>query len=324
MPTARNFRDICDNHGHGIYAIDTDYMRPRLDAAHLIVRNGRAAFVDTGTALSVPNLLTALEGVGVPREAVDYVLVTHVHLDHAGGAGALLRELPNARMVVHPRGAPHMVDPAKLEAGTIQVYGEEGYREHYGEMVAADEDRVVEAEDGQRLRLGESELELIFTPGHALHHYCVVDPDAQAVFAGDTFGVSYRELDTDQGPFIMAATTPVHFDPEALKASIDRIMSYRPRDIYLTHYSRITATPELAEELKRDVDGVAEIALQCGVRNDQDPSGCIVAELRDYYAERLRRHGSTLSEERVDEIIGMDTDLNAQGLAVWLKRLRVG
>src|SRR5262249_7769502 len=156
------------------------------------------------------------------------VLLTHVHLDHAGGAGLLLQSLPNARAVIHPRGARHLIDPAKLIAGSIEVYGEQKFRELYGDIVPISQERVWIAEDGLRVTLGGSrELELIHTPGHALHHYCIVDRAAQAIFSGDTFGVSYREFDTARGEFIFPTTTPVHFDPVALHGSVDRLMSYR-------------------------------------------------------------------------------------------------
>ena len=111
----------------GITAIDTDYVRPKLAASHLVVDDGRAAFVDTGTTHSVPNLLATLEHKRIDRAAVDWVLATHVHLDHAGGAGALMRELPNARCAVHPRGARHLVEPSKLITGSIAVYGTSGF-----------------------------------------------------------------------------------------------------------------------------------------------------------------------------------------------------
>ena len=136
----------------GITAIDADYVRPRLEAAHLVVDGGRAAFVDTGTTHSLPNLLAALEAKGIDRAEVDWVLTTHVHLDHAGGAGALMRELPNARCAVHPRGARHLVEPSKLIAGSIAVYGEERFRELYGEIVPIEESRCLSPEDGARIR----------------------------------------------------------------------------------------------------------------------------------------------------------------------------
>ena len=145
----------------GITAIDVDYVRPKLAASHLVVDGGRAAFVDTGTTHSLPTLLYALEAKGIGRGDVDWVLTTHVHLDHAGGAGALMRELPNARCAVHPRGARHLAEPSKLIAGSMAVYGEERYRALYGEILPIDAARIFEAADGARIRLGGRELELI-------------------------------------------------------------------------------------------------------------------------------------------------------------------
>src|ERR1700761_1510891 len=142
---------------HGISAIDTDYVRPRLDASHLIVRDGRAAFVDTGTTHSVPRLLEALVQAGLAPGQVDYVFLTHIHLDHAGGAGELMKHLPNAKVVVHPRGAGHMVHPEKLIEGTKAVYGEEEFRRLYGEIPGIPAERVIQATDGMKLKLGESE-----------------------------------------------------------------------------------------------------------------------------------------------------------------------
>ncbi len=106
---------------HGIHVIDTGFQRPMFDAAYLVVEAGRAAFVDTGTNHSVPRLLAALAAAGLPVDAVDYVIATHVHLDHAGGAGLLMRHLPGARLVVHPRGAPHLIDPQRLADGARAV-----------------------------------------------------------------------------------------------------------------------------------------------------------------------------------------------------------
>ncbi|MBW3551718.1 MAG: MBL fold metallo-hydrolase, partial [Proteobacteria bacterium] len=109
---------------HGIVTIDTGFQRPRFDACYLIAEGGRAAFVDCGTNHSVPAMLAALADRDLPREAVDWLVLTHVHLDHAGGAGLLMQHLPNARLLVHPRGARHMIDPARLIAGATAVYGE--------------------------------------------------------------------------------------------------------------------------------------------------------------------------------------------------------
>jgi glyoxylase-like metal-dependent hydrolase (beta-lactamase superfamily II) len=302
----------------GITAIDTDYVRPRLDASHLVVDNGRAAFVDTGTTPSVRNLLAALEARGVGRDQVDWVLTTHVHLDHAGGAGALMRHLPNARCVTHPRGARHLVDPAKLVAASIVVYGEQRYRELYGEIVPVEEDRMLVPADGERITLGTRSLELIYTPGHALHHYCVVDLDSRRIFPGDTFGLSYREFDVHGREFIMPTTTPVHFDPEALKASIDRLLGYAPRAMYLTHYSEVRDVERLAGDLKRGVDAFVTLGRALAVAPGR------AARMREAMFGQLSawldEHGYAGDTAERHRLLDDDIDLNVQGLEVWLDR----
>lgn len=307
-----------DDYPHGITAIDTDYVRPYLDASHLVVRDGRAAFVDTGTTHSVPHLLATLERKGIAREQVDYVLVTHVHLDHAGGAGALMQALPNARLVVHPRGARHMAQPAKLIEGTIAVYGEAQFRQLYGEIPAVDPGRIVEIGDDETLALGNSRLRFIHTAGHAAHHYCIVDEDADSIFAGDTFGIAYRELAGNRGEFIFVTSTPVQFDPAALHASIDRLMRYQPSAIFLTHYSRVTELPRLAQDLHADVD--AYVAMALAARSAADPQQAIAEAMRAHLTGRLQAHGSTWSADAIAQFLAADIALNSQGLAVWLAR----
>jgi Zn-dependent hydrolases, including glyoxylases len=305
-------------YSHGITAIDTEYVRPGLAAAHLIVQSGRAAFVDSGTNASVPLLLKALDILGVGREAVDYVCLTHVHLDHAGGAGQLMQALPNARAVLHPRGAPHMIDPAKLIAGSIAVYGEDRFRQLYGEIVPIAPERVISVEDGTKLGLAGRELEFVHTPGHALHHYAIVDRASRGIFTGDTFGLSYRDLDTERGPFIVPTTTPPQFDPDQLLDSIDRLLAYRPEAMYLTHFGRVADVPRLAEELRSQIREFARIA----ERHAQAPDrhAAIRADMRRLWLDRLRAHGSRLPESTIDELLGQDLDLNTQGLVAWLDR----
>ena len=167
---------------HGVVAIDTEYARPQQDASHLIVEQGRAAFVDTGVNSSVPLLLEALADQDVDVGDVDYVFLTHVHLDHAGGAGLLMQALPNARCVVHPRGAPHMIDPGRLVAGTEAVYGVEKTRSIYGEIQPIDAVRIVEPADGQQFSLAGRSFEVFYTEGHARHHYCIDDARSAGVF----------------------------------------------------------------------------------------------------------------------------------------------
>jgi len=307
-------------HPDGIFAVDAEYVRPGYAAAHIIQHNGRAAFVDTGTNHSVPHLLAALEELGIQRDAVDYVLLTHVHMDHAGGAGLLVQYLPNARVLIHPRGVAHMVDPSKLVAASQVVYGVDEFRRLYGDVLPIPQERIVSVPDSYRCDLGGRELELIHTPGHALHHYVIVDRAHAAIFSGDTFGLSYRALDTPQGAFIVPTTSPSQFDPDQAISSIDRIMSYAPESIYLMHFSRVTGMPRLAALLKSQIREFVRIARECdGV---PDAHNAIRRAMLELWLRLLQEQGSTLSTQEVSDWLAGDLELNAQGLLIWLQRQR--
>ena len=303
---------------HGIHTIDTAFQRDHFDAAYLIVENGRGAFVDCGTNHSVPNLLAALSSAGLRPDDVDWLLVTHVHLDHAGGAGALMAKLPNARLVVHPRGARHMIDPSKLIAGATAVYGEAEMRRSYGEIRPVPESRVVIAEDGHVVDFRGRELVCIDTPGHARHHYCVWDARSRGWFTGDTFGLSYRELDSAKGPFVLPTSSPVQFEPEELKASIARLLARDPQWMYLTHYGRVGDVERLSRDLYLQIDAMVASARDCDGLPDRHAR--LVEALRALYLGRARDHGCPLDDAEVEKVLGMDIELNAQGLASWLDR----
>ena len=300
----------------GIHAIDVDYVRAGLAASHLITAAGRGAFVDTGTNHSVPKLLSALADSGLAASDVDYVFLTHIHLDHAGGAGALMAELPNARCIVHPRGARHLAAPEKLIAGSIAVYGEAVFRELYGDIVPIAAERIVTTDDGHRLRLGDRDFEFFHTEGHARHHHCIHDLDGGGIFTGDSFGLSYREFDTGNGPFLFPTTTPVHFDPDAAHASVDRIAARKPASLYLTHYSRIDFEPRLVTDMHTSLDAYVALAEQH--QGAPDPVAAVTDALFEFLSERLAAHGVTLDTARQRELLGMDMALNAQGLCHWL------
>ena len=302
----------------GIVAIDTEYARPQQDASHLIVENGRGAFVDTGVNMSVSLLLQALAAEDLDVGDVDYVILTHVHLDHAGGAGLLMRQLPNATCVVHRYGAPHMIDPTKLIAGTIAVYGEEQTREMYGTIVPIDERRVHIPEDGDWLSFNGRELQFINTEGHARHHHVIHDPSSKGVFTGDSFGVSYRELDTINGEIVFPTSTPVQFDPVEAHKSVDRIMALQPEQLYLTHYSRVRNLDRLAQQMHRGIDQY--VALAENHEQDADREQKLQEGLLAYYVAELREHGYEESDDTVRDVMGIDIELNAQGLEVWLER----
>ena len=304
---------------YGITTIDTGYYRSRFAAAYLIVERGEAAIIDTGSAASVPRLLGALADKGIAPSAVRYVVVTHIHLDHAGGAGLLLQHLPEARLVVHPRGAQHLIDPARLIAGAMAVYGEERYRALYREVVPVAAARVIEAPDNFELKLNRRPLLFLDTPGHARHHCCIYDAASRGVFSGDTFGLSYREFDSERGPFVFPSTTPVQFDPEALHHSIDRLVSLNPERVYLSHFGCIRDVVSLAGQLHRGIDAFVELARARAAAGGGQSD--LTEDLYAWLLQDLAAHRCRLPRERILALLAVDVELNAQGLALWLDRV---
>jgi glyoxylase-like metal-dependent hydrolase (beta-lactamase superfamily II) len=303
-------------HPGGITTVDAEYWRPGFASVHLLERGGRVAVVDTGTNDSVAHVLAALDGLGFERSAVDLVFVTHVHLDHAGGAGLMMRELPSARAVAHPRSVPHLVDPSRLAEASRAVYGAELFERLYGTPLPIERERIIETRDGDTLSLGSVPLAVLHTPGHALHHHVLHDPVAGAVFTGDTFGLSYRALDTERGACILPTTSPSQFDPEQLVASIRRIVALGPESLYLTHYGRVSGASRLGASLEAQIERFVSIARDNAAAPDRKAR--IVAGLRSFWIGVLEQHGAPPAA--VDDLLAGDLELNAQGLVAWLER----
>ena len=302
----------------GITCIDTEHMRKDFVAAYLIEDEGRAAFVDTGCYLSVPALLATLDDKNIKRENVDYILLTHIHLDHAGGAGELIKHLPNAKVYVHEYGANHLIDPSKLRAGVIDVYGELFFKQFLGDLIPTPKDKVITAKDGDVITLGTRSLKFVDSPGHARHHVCIWDEKSQGIFSGDTLGVSYREFDTDQGELIFPPTTPVQFDPDAWKNTIELLMRLKPKYAYLTHFNRVEFTTKSANMLIEHIDGFVNIAES--LKDQSNRHKAIKEGLLNYLLEIATKHGVTLDEAQQVKLFKGDLEICAQGLGVWLDR----
>lgn len=312
---------LVTDYSDGISAIDAQFHRPKRAAIHLIVENGKIALIDTGTASSIPGVLSVLQEKNLTVEDVDYIILTHIHLDHAGGASHCMRVFPNAKLVVHPRGARHMANPDKLVSGAIAVYGEAEFKRVYGEIYPIDKKRIIEAPDESRIELNGRSLLFLDTPGHARHHNCIYDEKSNSFFTGDTFGVSYRELDVNSMEFVFPTTTPVQFDPDAAHASIDRIMRFNPEYAFLTHYSRIGHLEQHAESMHELID--AHVGIAKNAQNYSDLAAtcrfdAIRAALQALLLQRIRFHGCTLPEEDITNLLSSDIRLNTLGLEHWL------
>lgn len=194
-----------------------------------VLRGHRIAIIDPGPAASVGSLIDELGALGVELEDVAHVAATHIHIDHAGGAGKLLKQLPNAKLLVHERGAPHMIDPSRLWASVRRVMGERA--EMYGEVEPAPSDRVTAATEGMTVDLGGGvKFEAVETLGHASHALSFYEEKSRGVFVGDAAGMYVMSHD------VTLPTTPPPFFLESALESLDRLWALRPEAIYYAHF----------------------------------------------------------------------------------------
>lgn len=246
-----------------------------------LVEGEKGALVETGPAAMAPQVLEALDGWRGGRRGIGYIIPTHLHLDHGGGAGALARELSQATVVVHYRSAHHLVDPSRLIAGTIQAWGEH-YDQVYGPILPVSREQVLPAADGDRVDLGGRELQVVFTPGHAPHHIALWEPQARALFCGEAVG-HYLE---DMGVVVPTVALPF-FDLEQALDSLDRILALGPQ---LLVFSQGGVCPKVADAMAQGREVILATAEQVQEAMKQGLDEAAVAgRLKQYHQARLVR-----------------------------------
>jgi len=302
------------NVAKGINVIDSGYYSKDFAAIYLLRQRSKVAIIETGSNFSVPIVEKALIEDGLSFSDVAYIIPTHVHLDHAGGAGELMRQCQNASLVVHPRGSRHLIDPRKLIAGAMAVYGKKKFKEYYGEIIPIDSDRVIEAEDNFILNFDGRVLKFIDTPGHARHHFCVWDKETKSMFTGDTFGISYRDLDYQNDVYVLPSTSPVQFDPEALIQSINRIMEFKPERVCLTHFSAIKPTQKAVNQLMEGIHFVSNLAKKYATKKEAE--SIIYNEMMNYFLNGLNKIGFS-NDDFSKNRLKLDVQINTQGLIYW-------
>ncbi len=302
----------------GIYCVDTGFVREQFDASYMVVDGDEVAFIDVGTKYSIPRFLKSLDELGFNTQQVKYIVLTHVHLDHAGGAGEMMRVCDQAQLLVHPRGARHMIDPSALRAGAVGVYGEEIVEQSYGQLLPVDAARVLDVGEGHQIHLGSRRLHCLDTPGHAKHHIAIWDPVSRCVFTGDTFGLSYREFDTADGAFIMPTTTPIQFDPEALKDSVLRISALNPECLFPTHFSRINGVERLKDLFLEQLDEIVVLAKQ--LKDDANRHAMLKDGMAQIHINHLKTMNCKLTAAEINEFLKIDLELNALGIGHWLDK----
>lgn len=305
-----------------VTTIDCEYLGlPRVAAAYLLQEGDRAAFVETNTNDAVPRLLGALSVKGLSPEQVDWVIVTHVHLDHAGGASALMKACPNATLLCHPRAHKHLVDPSKLIASSEQVYGEERFAELYGTIEPIDADRLRIMDDDEALEWGDRTLTFLHTRGHANHHFCIHDTESKGIFTGDSFGIVYPDLQ-DEGLFAFPTCTPTDFDAAAARQSVERIVGTGAKRAFLTHFGEVGDLDGVATQLVPQLDvfgSIVDEAYAAALDGDELDAFCD-GRVRAHFDGLLQMHG--LEGDGARELLELDTALNAQGLAFAVRKRR--
>jgi len=297
--------------GHGVYHLDAFYFRPGIASLYCVIQGDEVAIIETGTSHSLPYVEKFLSDLSVEPEQVKYIIPTHVHLDHAGGAGLMMQSFQHAKLVIHPRGARHMIDPTRLVAATKEVYGEKLFDKIYGEIPAIDEERIIVAQHETTISLKDREFLIVDTPGHAYHHFCVVDPASRGIFTGDTFGLSYPNLIYQNKRIVLPTTTPIHFNPEALYSSINLLMSFQPERMYLTHFNMLPDPASVVDQYKTWVEKFVQLT-EAVKPVDDSMLPVLIKQLGVMIAQ-----GFELSDEIITTQLAMDIKLDSQGLAYW-------
>lgn len=294
-----------------VITIDSGYTRPQMTAVYLLQAGSELALIETATTPQIGRIFNALQQHGLNTKQIRYIIPTHVHLDHAGAAGALLQHCPNATVLCHPRAQRHLIDPSKLIAGATAVYGETALQQLYGDILPIEAQRTQVMEDESSIDLGPETLRFLDTPGHARHHFCVHVEALQGLFTGDCCGLAYPELSVNNKPMVFPTTTPVQFDPGAMIKTLNRLYDCQPSELFLTHYGSIRATEAVRQQLLGDIEAFVTLTDNADTQND------LLLQLNAYLMNRVQNHQCPASNAQIQSLMKMDIDLNAQGLWHW-------
>lgn len=281
----------------GLGYVDLNFLGvPEIIATAVLQGSSGVALVDPGPSTSLENLKGSLRRQGIEVTDVTQILLTHIHLDHAGVTGTLVRENPSIEVFVHERGAPHMIEPSKLIASATRLYGADMDR-LWGDFLPVPADRVRVLKGKDRIVAGGRELEVAYTPGHASHHVTFFDPSSRIAFVGDTAGIRRREL-----PYIMPATPPPDIDLDAWSVSEDRILSWDPDTLFLTHFGPFHSARTHFQDMTARMamwSAIVRRLLADPSLDDEQRLGAFVAEalldmkrkIGEYEAEQYSRAG---------------------------------
>jgi glyoxylase-like metal-dependent hydrolase (beta-lactamase superfamily II) len=284
-----------------------------------VLMEEKITLIETSASPSIPYILEGLEELGISPADIAYIIVTHIHLDHAGGAGLMLKHCPHAKVVVHPKGARHLIDPSRLIAGAKAVYGEK-FAELFDPILEIPEDRIIIKGDGDILFLGEeTTLKFLDTPGHANHHFSIYHPSTNGIFSGDTAGIYYPQIQREGIEFYLPSTSPNQFDPVKMLQSISKYQELEIKRIYFGHFGMSENPAEAFKQVKHWLDIFMTEAKQVNTgANDtaqqvEELTGKLYGKIKAYLS-----HQGLAVNHPIFELLYLDINVSSMGLIHYL------
>lgn len=299
--------------GSGLYCIDLEFGGlPGVIASYLLEGNGEYALIETGPTTTIDTLLRGLRYLNVDPRDIRNLLVTHIHLDHAGAAGVLIDRFPEMQLYVHEVGAPHLIDPSKLLASASRIYGDR-MGPLWGDVLPVPERNAHVVTDGDRVTAASHKLQVVYTPGHASHHVVYRDEVTNDVYAGDVAGVRLQNFDTIRPP-----TPPPDIDLEAWKDSLSRIAAMDPRRLLLTHYGPHDNVEQHLQNTESRLDEWADVVrkdFETGTERDE-----VVQHLQTFARMDVAGSDDPSASERYE--LATPTYMSADGLLRYFRKQR--
>lgn len=303
--------------GERIHLIDGFDMDWAERTGTYVIAEEELTLVETGPSPSVPYIKAGLAKLGYTPEQVKYIIVTHIHLDHAGGVGLFLKDCPNAKVVVHPKGARHLIDPSRLIAGARAVYHDD-FDRLFDPIEAVPEERILIRGDGDTLQIGGGcALEFLDSPGHANHHFSIYDPVSRGMFTGDTAGVLYPQLKKDGIHLVLPSTSPNQFDPDAMLASLSRFEASKLSRIYFGHFGMSEQVDDVYRQIREWLPvfvAEGESSLAAGQTYDE-----LSRKLVERVSDHLQSQGIN-DDHEVFEVLKLDLQVCSMGILDYLHK----
>lgn len=309
--------------GFGVSLIDAFDLAKERRTGSYVIKAEEITIIETSASPSIPYVLKGLKELGIELGLVKNIIVTHIHLDHAGGVGLLLQHCPNANVIVHPRGKRHLADPSRLILGAKAVYGNK-FDDLFEPILPVPEERLVIKEDGDTLQIGEGRVLTFYdTPGHANHHFSIHDSLSNGIFTGDTIGVYYPQIFDHGVELFLPSTSPNQFNPKAMLDSMKRISSLHAERIYFGHYG-MTDNPKGVYEqieywLSIFMDTGERVWADRGTSSFETKQEALFQQLFKKVKQFLSEKAIVLEGE-ISEIIQLDLSVGSMGIIDYLDK----